>query len=461
MTVVRIRGIYTTALTKFFIENGYMINQMTELMRERFPEQQTYDITDVDIKHTKDLHGISIVGEKDVLEKIAKEIKEKFLDVFIVHSNTDLYGIYKGIVNRSGRVSLIDLGNDMGILHEPTEENEVLVQVLEMEERPLLTSRITFSGSYCVLIPEDDIKISRKINDEDERNRLLEIGKRIKPKNFGILWRTAAAYIEEKHLLAEAVKLSKNAEDVKEKFSKLEGPGLIQSGKKHMRIIFGKMTKTTLDKKRGEILPTITDHHILKSAGREISFAVDVTEKIINDKKVDGIDELFHKVLHQIKDPKIGDKILLEHVKPGTRTLYLEGAKIKKFSPPTITLKRYFSSRGYYDGLDIKKEKGDYAITKMEEEKWHFKHSYFDKNDALKGEYYNICTPIEIYPHKIRYIDLEIDVIKYPNGETHIIDEDLLENKVSKRIFPERIADIAKNEAKSIIKNIKVSLDDQ
>ena len=37
-----------------------------------------------------------------------------------------------------------------------------------------------------------------------------------------------------------------------------------------------------------------------------------------------------------------------------------------------------------------------------------------------------INTPVEFYPDKIRYLDLEIDVVKWPDGRVHIIDKDLL-----------------------------------
>jgi len=447
MTSIRIRGIYTTALTKFFIDRGYAINQMSETMRDRFAESETQDIPTVDIKHTKDLQGISLVGEREALEDIAKDMQDEFVDVFSLRSSIDLYGIYKGSIIKANNETIVNLGTDIGILPEPTVEDEVLVQVLEMNDKPILTTRITFSGEYAVIIPEDDIKISRKIRDEAERERLIGIGRRIKPATFGVLWRTSSEYVGETVLMEEAKELAKNAEYVMDRYDRLDGPGLIKEGKSHMKILFGSQAKQRLDDIRNTVTATIRNHHMLKSAGRDISFAVDVVEKIKAERDIKDLDTLFHSIFRQVKGPKIGDEVTFEHVKPASHPIYMEGAKVKRYAPPYIKLKRYMAPKGYYDGLEIRKEAGDYCITEMEEGSWHFKHTYYDRNNQVKGEYYNICTPIEIFPNKIRYIDLEVDVIRFPNGDSYIIDEDQLRRRVEEGIFPEKVATLAMSEA--------------
>ncbi|HOP08795.1 MAG TPA: ribonuclease E/G, partial [Candidatus Methanofastidiosa archaeon] len=385
MTSIRIRGIYTTALTKFFIDKGHYINQMSDLMRDRFHGQETHEVPKVDIKHTKDLQGISMVGDKDSLGEIENDIRSEFLDVFFQKSDIDLYGIYKGSVIKTNNETIVNLGKDIGILPEYSEEEFVLVQVLEMNNKPILTTRITFSGKYCVIIPEDDIKISRKIRDEQERNRLIRIGREVKPKNFGILWRTSSEEVDEDLLKNEATELAKNASYVMDRFIELEGPGLIKSGKSHMKILFGSDTKTKLDDIRDDVSPTIKNHHMMKSAGRDISFAVDMMENIKGRRDITDIDTLFMDIFRQIKGPRVGDEIILEHVKPSSHTIIIDGCKVRNYNPPYIKIKRTFSSRGTYDGLELRKEPGDYAITELEEGKWHFTHAYYDKNNYLKG----------------------------------------------------------------------------
>ncbi|MCK4310731.1 MAG: DUF402 domain-containing protein, partial [Methanomicrobia archaeon] len=120
--------------------------------------------------------------------------------------------------------------------------------------------------------------------------------------------------------------------------------------------------------------------------------------------------------------------IEIEHIKEYPITL--GDAEVLEFEYPKLVLRRNFLGRGHYDGLNIKKEFRDYAITEIEEGKWYFTHKYYSKDDELKGVYYNVCTPVEIYQDRIRYFDLEIDVIEDVEGNRRIIDEDKLEKAV-------------------------------
>lgn len=60
-----------------------------------------------------------------------------------------------------------------------------------------ITTEITLAGRYLILIPFGDaLSISRRIVDRQERSRLQEIMKAIKPDNFGIIARTVAENIQ-------------------------------------------------------------------------------------------------------------------------------------------------------------------------------------------------------------------------------------------------------------------------
>lgn len=85
------------------------------------------------------------------------------------------------------------------------EGQEILVQVIK---EPLggkgarLTTHITLPGRYLVLMPNDKtIGISKRIEDEKERNRLKSILATLKlPKDIGFIIRTAAAGCKEREL---------------------------------------------------------------------------------------------------------------------------------------------------------------------------------------------------------------------------------------------------------------------
>lgn len=72
----------------------------------------------------------------------------------------------------------------------------VLVQVLKepiSTKGPRLSCEVTLPGRYVVLTPFSDIvAVSKKISTADERKRLKLLVESIKPKNFGVIVRTAA-----------------------------------------------------------------------------------------------------------------------------------------------------------------------------------------------------------------------------------------------------------------------------
>lgn len=83
---VRIRGIYSTALTKLFLDRGFGISQPSNKIVERFGLEKTYDDFDVDIYDKKDRHGVVLVG--DAVEEAKKVLEEELIDVFLEGSRT-------------------------------------------------------------------------------------------------------------------------------------------------------------------------------------------------------------------------------------------------------------------------------------------------------------------------------------------------------------------------------------
>ncbi|HMO31555.1 MAG TPA: Rne/Rng family ribonuclease [Lacibacter sp.] len=72
----------------------------------------------------------------------------------------------------------------------------ILVQILKepiAAKGPRLSCEISLPGRFVVVTPFNDIvAVSRKIHSGDERKRLQKIVEAIKPKNFGVIVRTAA-----------------------------------------------------------------------------------------------------------------------------------------------------------------------------------------------------------------------------------------------------------------------------
>lgn len=101
--------------------------------------------------------------------------------------------------------------------------DEVVVQVLS-EPRGTkgarVTTHYTIPGKYLVLMPNNNhIAISKKIKEEEERNRLEEIVRDLKPENMGVIIRTAAQGKSIFHFEREMEYLVKKWEDIEKKIS--------------------------------------------------------------------------------------------------------------------------------------------------------------------------------------------------------------------------------------------------
>lgn len=101
--------------------------------------------------------------------------------------------------------------------------DEVVVQVLS-EPRGTkgarVTTHYTIPGKYLVLMPNNNhIAISKKIKEEEERNRLEEIVRDLKSENMGVIIRTAAQGKSIFHFEREMEYLVKKWEDIEKKTS--------------------------------------------------------------------------------------------------------------------------------------------------------------------------------------------------------------------------------------------------
>ncbi len=73
---------------------------------------------------------------------------------------------------------------------------QLLVQIVKepiSSKGPRLTTELSFTGRYMVLMPfSDKISVSQKIKSTEEKVRLRQVLASIKPKNFGVIVRTSA-----------------------------------------------------------------------------------------------------------------------------------------------------------------------------------------------------------------------------------------------------------------------------
>lgn len=126
---------------------------------------------------------------------------------------------------------LPDIDKHGSITETLTPGQELMVQIVKepiSSKGPRLTTEITFTGRYLVLIPFcDKISISQKIKTTEEKLRLRQLIGSIKPKNFGVIVRTSAEGKRVAELNHEMKTLLKCWEDAVAKAQKVEAPSLI------------------------------------------------------------------------------------------------------------------------------------------------------------------------------------------------------------------------------------------
>ncbi|HOB83889.1 MAG TPA: Rne/Rng family ribonuclease [Bacteroidales bacterium] len=133
-----------------------------------------------------------------------------------------------------------DIDKDGKITDVLTAGQTVIVQITKepiSTKGPRLSSEISIAGRNLVLIPfSDKVSISSKLENQDEKNRLKTLLQSIRPKNYGIIVRTAAEGKKVAVLDAELRELVKKWEAA---FSTLK------KETKTPKLFIGEMNRTT------------------------------------------------------------------------------------------------------------------------------------------------------------------------------------------------------------------------
>lgn len=108
---------------------------------------------------------------------------------------------------------------------------EIFVQVTKEAfgtKGPRLSGVISFPGKYLVYMPEGGyIGVSRKIQNEEERERLKKIGEKLTVGNEGLIIRTVSTNITEEEIAHEIDVLRKLWQDILEQSKEKKTPALI------------------------------------------------------------------------------------------------------------------------------------------------------------------------------------------------------------------------------------------
>lgn len=464
MAKARVRGIYSTALTKLLLDNGFQIAEPSHSITERFGVKQNNDFPDLRIKDREDRQGVQIKGKAEPVGNFASVLRSLLEDAVTRRSPATINGVYKGSIKKNtaedGSV-WVDIGVAAGKLANEEAKNvkgrQVVVQVKRNQisvKQPDLTTKIKTIGKYAILTPKSKVGVSLKIRDLQRRNRLYKLGEKLISKDFGIIWRSRAAE-QPQEVLQKAVScLAEERNRVLELAKNAKSPGSLQQGDALMDVEFPALSKERLDEIRSSVVPTLEGHHQNKAWGGNVSSATDMAEKLLQEENPRHEVMTFLKQIVERKNPTVGATIEIKHVKLSGRVFSLGQALVEKLDEQSICFRRVMKASGVYDGLGVHKEVGDIAVTEAKWGDWYFKTRYFSPNGQFKGAYINLNTLLELYPNEIRYVDLEVDVCAWPDGRVRKLDEEKLWEAVENKVVSAKLAKQVNMKAQKILEEL-------
>ncbi|MEB3200952.1 MAG: Rne/Rng family ribonuclease [Synechococcaceae cyanobacterium] len=173
----------------------------------------------------------AVLTDERVDELVVAQGRYQIGDVYLGTVENVLPGIDAAFVNigeseKNGFIHITDLGplrlrkGGAGITELLEPRQKVLVQVMKEptgSKGPRLTGNLTLPGRFLVLQPHGQgVNISRRINGENERNRLRALGVLIKPPGSGLLIRTEAEHIPEEQLIDDLEALLRQWEAIQQ-----------------------------------------------------------------------------------------------------------------------------------------------------------------------------------------------------------------------------------------------------
>ena len=463
---VRCRGIYTTALTRRFLDAGHDVVAASDPIRERFDADLGTDPHDVAVETTDDRQGVGVAGDPDAVDEAVDRLHVT-RDTFAWPSPVPRDAVFDARVTETlGSGAVCDLGPADGFLpfgnvdEHVAEGDELRVQVDESaapwtDRRAVLTAAVRARAGPATLVRgEPGITVDARDDDAARElagmTDLLDIDP---PDGWGLRWADAATDADIDALqsaLSTAVDRAETVESALD--SSVVPPRSVTAPAATTWVWFGRESRFVLDADRREVTTTMPGHHRVKAGSGAASRAVDFVEAL---HAVDDTEDFPFVPVTDTFGPVVGDHVRLDHGKPDGRRIVLGRAEVTdRDSDGTLTLRREMTPGGTYDALSVARTAGDVAITKVREGRWWYPTVYRGDDGERKGTYINVCTPVEAFPDAVRYVDLHVDVVKGPDGEVRRVDDDELDAAVAAGRVSEPLAEKARSVASSLVEAI-------
>ncbi len=190
----------------------------------------------------------SLVGNiyKGKVIKVLPGMQSSFIDIglekaaflYVADIMRDLEEYYSAFVD--SEIDELDIDNKADFIGKPLSIDELIQEgqelLVQVSKDPIgtkgarVTSYITIPGRYLVIMPNvDHVGISRRIENEESRQRLKTTAAEIKPKNFGLIMRTASEDATKEEICRDLEFLLLLWENTQSKKEKISAPALLYS----------------------------------------------------------------------------------------------------------------------------------------------------------------------------------------------------------------------------------------
>jgi len=454
---VRIRGIYATALTELL--EGVV--QASPPIRDRFDEGFPLDPAATSVETTADRQGVGVVGDLDRVADVTDRLADLARDTLSWPADLPRGAVYAGeVVETLGSGAVVDVVDGEGFLpysktaRRIEDGDRLRVQVKEAsppwsDDRPVLDTTVRVQGSLVGLV--------RGASPGAGGPELADLVPTDPPEGWAPTWGRDSDDAGLDALDAALADATERARAIDDGFAGAPdpveaAPHQYAEGVATQWVWFGRESRFALDDLRRAVTETMAGHHRIKAATDGASGAVDFVEAVCGGEgsASGGQDFPFELVTRQF-GPREGDRLGIAHGKPDGRSYVLGYGEVTNCDPDgSVTVRREMSPGGTYDALGVERQTGDEAVTSFEEGRWWYPTVYRGAEGARRGTYVNVCTPVEVFPDAVRYVDLHVDVVKHADGRVERVDDDELDTSVAAGDIPEPLAEKARAVARAV-----------
>jgi hypothetical protein len=483
---VRIRGVYTTALTRL-LADGVGVVQASEPIRERFDAAFPVEPARATVETTADRQGVGVDGETAVVDRVAERLRSVGRDTLSWSDPTPAGAVFDArVAETKGSGAVLDLGVGEGWLpfsnaDDRVETGDALRVTVRAAAAPWSDDRPVCATDLAVETPLATL-VRGGAGGTTGGVDLASLLPTDPPEGWAIRWDERAEVRESRGgsrasqnaersgvgadldaLSAVVDRLSERAATLDDLPEAVGDPGRLTEGRATTWLWFGRESRFALDDARRAVTATMPGHHRAKAATDDAGPAVDLVEAVCPgagadtgdaESGADGDGDAgsfpFAAFTRQF-GPQAGDTLALGHGKPSGRLVVLGRGEVTDYDPAGgLTLEREMTPGGTYDALGIERRAGDVAVTKLEEGRWWYPTVYRGSDGERRGTYVNVCTPVELFPRVARYVDLHVDVVRHADGRVERVDDDELDEAVAAGDVPEPLAEKARSVAGAV-----------